>query len=276
MQSTVPSVRDSDGMRPQLAAELLFEALTYCYTMTSHDAQRRLFAGTKHLTPGYPTHYDGQWLRDGYYGIANAWALVNQTAQRDFAASAEWMFSRARKDGIMPQACPPSGPCNYGQYCNDTVGVAGWEGCQDLDSAAFAVKLAHHVWRRYYVQGAGSASANAFYRKWSPTLLKSMKATTKSPDGSGLLWSNASRPMVGYGFQDAEIKSGDVLYSSILQWNATLLLAEMAAAAGDGELAEMLNASAAKIRRAATEKLWDHDSGMFVYPSEFHSSSAPS
>ena len=59
-----------------------------------------------------------------------------------------------------------------------------------------------------------------------------MAATTKSPSGSGLLWSNTSRPMVGYGFQDAEVKSGAVLYSSVLYWNATRLMAEMAHATG--------------------------------------------
>ena len=49
-----------------------------------------------------------------------------------------------------------------------------------------------------------------------------MEATTKNPSGSGLLWSNTSRPMVGYGFQDGEWKSGDVLYSNVLFWNASV------------------------------------------------------
>ena len=35
--------------------------------------------GTRHLTPGYPTHYNGQWMRDGYYGIAHAWDVANAT-----------------------------------------------------------------------------------------------------------------------------------------------------------------------------------------------------
>jgi hypothetical protein len=48
--------------------------------------------------------YNGQWLRDSFYGISGLWDVTNSTHQRDFGASAEWMFSRARKsDGIMPQ-----------------------------------------------------------------------------------------------------------------------------------------------------------------------------
>lgn len=37
VQSTVPSVRDSDGMRPQLAAELWFEALTFGIVLLYDD-----------------------------------------------------------------------------------------------------------------------------------------------------------------------------------------------------------------------------------------------
>ena len=153
-------------------------------------AQVKFPDGTQHLTPGYPTHYNGQWMRDGYYGISNAWSTVNRTMQEGFMHSAEWMFSRAREDGIMPQACPPTGACNYGQYCNDTVGVAGWQGCQDLDSAAFAIKLAYHMWLHHFVE---DGAATAFYKKWKPALLKAVKATTTSPSGDGLLWSNTSR-----------------------------------------------------------------------------------
>ena len=65
--------------------------------------------GTRHLTPGYPTHYNGQWMRDGFYGISMLWDLASKQQQDDFKASAEWMFKHSRADGIMPQRCPPTG-----------------------------------------------------------------------------------------------------------------------------------------------------------------------
>ena len=95
-------------------------------------------------------------------------------------------------------------------------------------------------------------------------MLKSMKATTKEPDGSGLLWSNISDPQIGYGFQDAEIKSGAVLYSSILYWNASLLMAEMASDAGDVDLAAEMKAEAAKVQSAVTAKMWNEQLGVFM------------
>ena len=41
-----------------------------------------------------------------FQGISNMWQVANATHRKDFAASAEWMFSHARAgDGVMPQAC---------------------------------------------------------------------------------------------------------------------------------------------------------------------------
>jgi len=94
-------------------------------------------------------------------------------------------------------------------------------------------------------------------------LERSINATTSDPDGSGLLWSNTSRPMVGYGFQDTVVKSGAVLYSSVLLWNASGLLASMANAHGDLQLAERMATLAARIKLAADAKLWDEDAGVF-------------
>ena len=176
--------------------------------------------GSRHITPGVPKpvskpkpndgYYVGQWMRDGFYGISNGWGLVNESVHQTFFKDAEFALAHARADGVLPQFCPPTGPCGYGQNCNDTVGAPDWQGCQDLDSCAFGVKWAAHIWTHVPPE-----QASAFFKKWLPTLLRGMTATTKSPSGSGLLWSNTSRPMVGYGFQDGEWKSGDVLYSNV-------------------------------------------------------------
>jgi hypothetical protein len=163
--------------------------------------------GTRHLTPGYPTAYNGQWMRDGFYGISLLWDVANEKLQKDFSASAEWMFGHARSDGIMPQYCPPTGKCQYGQLCNDTVGAPGWQGCQDLDSAAFSIKFAHHIWSHLPAN-----EQLPFYKRWASALELGMNATTSDPAGSGLLWSNTSRPMVGYGFQVSILYGFYILY----------------------------------------------------------------
>ena len=52
--------------------------------------------GTRHLTPGYPTHYNGQWMRDGFYGISLLWPLASQRMRLDYWKSMVWLFGRVR------------------------------------------------------------------------------------------------------------------------------------------------------------------------------------
>ena len=220
-------------------------------------AQIRFPDGSLHLTPGYPTHYNGQWMRDGYYGISNAWDVASAAQREHFFQSFEWMLSRARPDGILPQQCPPTGPCSYGnEVCNDTVGVPGWQDCQDLDTASFAIKLAAHFWASLPAKRAAT-----LYGRWNATLRRSLDGTRVRADG--LLWSNPDAPIIGYGFQDAEIKSGGVLYSSVLAWNASRLLAAMADAAGDVRSAASLRDRARAIKKAADSSLWDDSLGIY-------------
>jgi hypothetical protein len=147
-------------------------------------------------------------MRDGFYGISNGWPLVNETAHEEYAASAEWMFNHSRADGMLAEMCSPDGHCVYGQTCDDKPPAPDWQKCQTLDTAAFSVKFAAHLWNNME-ESVGAE----FYKKWLPTLERAMSATTVAPDGSGLLWSNTSRPQVGYGFQDDEVKSGAAGFS---------------------------------------------------------------
>jgi hypothetical protein len=67
-----------------------------------------------------------------------------------------------------------------------------------------------------------------------------------------------------YGFQDAEIKSGSVLYSSVLAWNASLLFADMATQHNDTTLAAALRARAQKIQQSTNKQLWDEPQGVYL------------
>jgi len=244
----------------------------------------------QHLTPGIPIapgakpHYYGYWMRDGFYGsqliasLSGAISVVNSSMARQFIGSYEWMWERPSgcklpgchgrvpgkgplPDGIFPQACtlplppaPQTPHCDYGQGGAPNI---------DLDTCSFAVKSLHVG---YKVLGGdkNSAESAALFAKYKAAMVKSLSMTTKDPAGSGLLWSNTSAPMVGYGFQDAEVKSGCVLYSSVLYWNATRLMAKMATATGDHALAATMSAEADKVQKAATKQLWNHQLGVFM------------
>ena len=245
-------------------------------------AQISFSDGTRHLTPGYPTAYNGQWMRDGFYGISMLWPVANDTHHAEFGASAGWMFGKARPDdGVMPQACFPPQPqkasseCQYGQENTPAIGGQFFRGCaqghstpdpqsshscQDLDSGSFAVKLAHKIWSEIPT----AFEQHAFFVRWAPALERALNATTKDPRGTGLVWSNTTAPNVGYGFQDTVVKSGVVLYSNLLYWNASGLLWTMAAAEGDHALATRMAAVRTQIKTGVDRELWNSSSGIFL------------
>ena len=64
--------------------------------------------GTALLTPGYPVKYNGQWMRDGFYGIFNGRELLQNATLA--IRSAEFMFSYQHNDtGVMPVMVTPAG-----------------------------------------------------------------------------------------------------------------------------------------------------------------------
>ena len=55
-----------------------------------------------------------------------------------------------------------------------------------------------------------------------------------------------------------------MLYSSILHWNASRLIADMATRQGDASTAARMTAQAAKIQESATAQLWNATLGVFM------------
>ena len=201
------------------------------------------------LTPGFPLSYSGQWLRDSYYGISSGIDLLpNLTAT---VAAVEWVFEHARPvDGAMPQSLDLGGKSDANSYIF-------------LDSGPFAIKLAAAL-----ISAMTAEEGKAFFLKWQTALSRGLNATTLNPNGQGLPWIDPARPAPsrGYGFQDGEYLSGDVLYSSILFWNATRILADLYDDAGQGYApkAAALRAQAKHVRAQITAELWSEERGAFV------------
>jgi hypothetical protein len=80
-------------------------------TATAYLLRRAWIAandGTPLLTPGYPTHYNGQWMRDGFYGLFNGRTLLANTTAA--VASVEFMLGHQRAgSGVMPVMVTPEG-----------------------------------------------------------------------------------------------------------------------------------------------------------------------
>ena len=208
------------------------------------------------LTPSFPMSYEGQWMRDSYYGISSGIDLLPNLSAT--VEAVEWMFKNARpSDGAMPQALSLTGASDSNSYIF-------------LDSGPFAVKLASTL-----VSAMSPDEGKAWFLKWEAALSKGLNATTLDPNGSGLPWIDPAKPEPsrGYGFQDGEYMSGDVLYSSILFWNATRILADLYDSVGPSFAARAseLRSQAEHIREQITAELWSDKLGAFVAATELES-----
>lgn len=250
------------------------DPLVWLKTMTAltvRAARQTASDGTVLLSPGWPAHYGGQFVRDAFYGTANALDLLPNVSQARRAT--EWVYARQRAaDGAMPQMVRTSGQPEYSQTCvHDSLPVDNGTRCVVSDSAPFAVKSAA-VWTLADTSSP-PAARRAWFRSVAAALARAMNAT---PTRDDLAWSDPQHPIVGYGFTDTVIKSGHTLYSSVLYFEACELMAEMAtfasssSAPGDGvggsdkhlrAMATRFRVQAQRTRQAINERFWDAGRG---------------
>ena len=126
-----------------------------------------------------------------------------------------------------------------------------------------AIIWAEHV--RFSADNPGQPTATALYPH-AVTLFDSSltRGLCQPPWHGSPRCDTAAKPDPVFPGVAVEIKSGCVLYSSVLYWNATRLMADMATATGDTGLATALLAEANKVQAAATKMLWNDQLGVFM------------
>ena len=100
-----------------------------------------------------------------------------------------------------------------------------------------------------------------FFRGVAGKLVRTMDFTPRSRDG--LVTIDPARPHSPYGFTDTIAKTGELLFSSLLYWEASRELAALFEKAGDAARAGDFGAKAALIEQNL-ESLWDERAGMFI------------
>jgi hypothetical protein len=188
--------------------------------------------------------------------------LPNLTAT---TKAVEWIFSHAAATtGAMPEFVPLNGIVPPNAY-----GV--------LDSGAFAVKLAavlvSSMGGQHRVEGAQVEPAGqAWFLQWAHALSRGLNATTLGP--TGLPWIDPANIDPARSSNMKTVNAGgDVLYSSVLYWNATSILADLYTSAGPAYASEAvsLRAQAAQVRAQITKELWNGTLGAFVAATELES-----
>ena len=196
------------------------------------------------FSPNAKKHYLGQWMRDGFYGLSNAWELIDTD---EAVRSVSYMLSYQRAaDGAFPQMVSPAGACMYGQEGGNLT----------LDSAPFAARTVVMIAERTANLTFFSTHARALKRG-----LDGMPLSRR-----GLVWNDGAT--IGYGFHDGVVKSGEVLYSSLLFYDACRGMSRLHNRTGDGELGLAFYRKARAVQAAVTAAFWNATQGrvsLFVF-----------
>jgi hypothetical protein len=206
--------------------------------LSAHD-------GTRLYTPDGSAHYQALWTRDFYYLLEGCpEAVPLEEAWAGFA----YLLRGQRADGAMPDRVQADG---LAVYLPGPVGN-GIGPLPATDNPAFMVKIASLLGRR-----SGDLKS---LREFREALRKGLDFPLKSK--RGLLWIDPENPHSPYGFTDTIFKTGELFFSSLLQWEAYGDLAEIEQACGNPAGAADLRAKEAQIEEAL-QTFWNEEVGMF-------------
>ena len=202
----------------------------------------RAHDGTVLFTPDGQGSYGALWTRDLAYVVENASHLLSSEEVR---AAIAYLLRGQREDGCIPDRVRADGQAVY---------CAGPEssplGDPPTDNAQFAVDLVCN-----YVRYAGDV---AFADQHLPVLARAMDACPRS--AAGLVYIAPGRRQSPYGFTDTVGKTGELLFSSLLYWQACNQMAELCERCSIDP--SLYRERAERIERGM-ERLWDEEVGAY-------------
>jgi hypothetical protein len=163
--------------------------------------------GTHLYTPDGVGSYAALWTRDFGYMVENAFDLI---PREDTQAAIRYLLAGQRADGCIPDRVQADGLAVY------SAGPVGHPlGDPPTDNSQFMVKLVAD-----YTNHTGDLD---FFKETSAQLVAAMNFTPRS--ANGLVFIDPQNPHSPYGFADTIQKTGELLFSSLLYWEACSQLA---------------------------------------------------
>ena len=199
--------------------------------------------GTKVFFADKKKHYNLIFTRGFAYIYMYTGNLIKN---EDAKAFIEYQLAGQRADGCMPDRVNSEGLAIYSPGSKDNP-LAD----HAMDNGAFIVSSVYH-----YVKNSNDLD---FFKKYEPGLRRGMDFINRAPNG--LVFNTPENPQCVYGFTDVVKKTGYLLFSSVLYYDACLQLEELSRKTGAGDADEY--AKRANLIKQNIGVLWDKHSGAF-------------
>jgi hypothetical protein len=208
------------------------------------DGCRVKGAGDTYLhTPDGVGNYKALWTRDFYYMVEYAGDLLDPV---EIKASIHYLLNGQREDGCIPDRVNLAGQAVYspgppGKPMSDNA----------LDNGPFMCMLVCSYVQQYHDE--------ALFKKVEPLLSKALDFV--SIGENGLVYNYPENPQCVYGFTDIVLKTGNLLFSSLLYYKSNLEMYQLCKKYECGE-ANVYKERFEKVKRNINT-LWNDDQGMF-------------
>jgi hypothetical protein len=194
-------------------------------------------------TPDGIGHYKALWTRDYYYMIKYAWDYLDPVETK---AAIEYLINGQREDGCIPDRVNAEGVAIY-----SPGGINNPLADHAVDNGPFLALLVCE-----YVQQTGDLE---FFKKVEPAVRRGLEHIRKAKNG--LVHNPPEEPQCVYGFTDIVTKTGHLLFSSSLYYQACVEMEKVSRLTDYGNVADYQKQSKAIKRSIGI--LWDDKSGMF-------------
>lgn len=209
--------------------------------------------GTVLYSPGV---YRGVWARDFEFIVHNTPELIKPEEIKEIY----YYLLRHQKDsGAMPKGVSSEGKPHYVCWTASRKEEIPWhvrwdrQDPTDSDSAQYMVKLVYDYYKY-------TGDIELFVSTCS-NLKRAMDFMPRSP--LGMIYISPNCPHTPFGFTDCIVKTGNVLFSSLLYWEASMLVSEMFNNIGNEEAADdFLGRS--KLIKKNIDVLWDEQEGAYL------------
>ncbi len=239
-------------LRPVPIDRAQVERLEAIATRCLDSARVRAEDGTWLFTPAGSGKYSGMYTRDFCYAVEGAGRLI---PPEEIAAAIDYLLARRRDDGLMPNRVEPDGRAVY--VVNESMPTLDRP---PTDNAQFAVKLVDA-----YVDLTGDRE---LFLRHENALMDALETVPLSE--RGLVWIDPANAHSGYGFTDTVGKTGEVLFSSLLYWEACMVLAKLCQRAAEHDGAHTWFEAAELTARRRHEFRSDRDGMMRAARGDCH------
>lgn len=201
-------------------------------------------SGTILHTPDGIGHYKALWTRDYYYMVKYAGEFMDPD---EIKASIEFLLAGQREDGCIPDRVNAQGKAIYspGGENNPLADHA-------LDNGPFLALVACE-----YVRITGDLD---FFRKVESSLKRGLDQIRRSKNG--LVYNPPEDPQCVYGFTDIVTKTGHLLFSSLLYYQACIEMEKVCVLSGCGNPSDYQER--ANLISGSIDLLWDDKAGMYL------------